>query len=350
MILRVVTVLAFLSILVNGAVDRPSCDQQDGDCFIHMVKKGESVSLLCIDYYGYYSPALGNAFKKLNPEITDINLILAGQKLRFHLPVGKEQAIAQSSQPVQAQATVSAAPDTSKDDTLFIKKVNATQGVVTCVAGTAKLFKVGTGKDQNLLVNTVVYPGDIITTASDGRVELIINRESVIRMRENTKMTIETYRNSNESKGKTKIGFSVGTVWTKVKKFKDKISRFELELPTATAGVHGTVYQSAVNTDSSCEVKVYSGEVAVKGSKQKGRAVAGEGASEVAGPDEVEGPHEVDIVTWTKIVRSMQKIMIRKNGSPTEPALFARDSTSDWEKWNEERDSRIAEMFREISE
>ena len=94
--------------------------------------------------------------------------------------------------------------------------------------------------------------------------EIIINRETVVRLKEKTELVLDAYRNVASGRGKTKAGFSFGTVWTKMKKFQDKVSRFELELPTAIAGVHGTVYQTAVNADSSAEVKVFSGEVAVK--------------------------------------------------------------------------------------
>ncbi|MBN1999209.1 FecR domain-containing protein [candidate division KSB1 bacterium] len=300
----------------------------DASFIEHKIAKGESVSLLCIEIYGYYSKELGSAFAEDNPSVKDINLIYVGQTIRFRKPV-----------------TAAEKPE-EKADSVFYKKVAATQGVVTYVEGHAEIIKHGNNEKEKLSSNVVVHPDDVIKTGKNGRVELIINRESVVRMKENTELTIEAFRDPKQPEGKTSVNFSVGTVWAKVKKFKDKISRFELELPTAIAGVHGTIYQTTVNSDSSAEVKVYDGEVAVSGRPQN---VSAAGApQEVSGPSEVQGPHEVSIDRWTSIVRSMQSIKIDNKGVPTEALPFKKAPDDSWEKWNEERDIRIAKLFMEI--
>ena len=46
--------------------------------FEHVVKIGESISLICIDYYGYYDNALGEIIRDLNPGVKNINLIFSG--------------------------------------------------------------------------------------------------------------------------------------------------------------------------------------------------------------------------------------------------------------------------------
>jgi hypothetical protein len=187
----------------------------------------------------------------------------------------------------------------------------------------------------------------MVQTMKNGRVEIIINRETVVRMRENTRLTIENFRDNRNNTGKSRVGFSLGTVWTKMKKFKDKISRFDLELPTAIAGVHGTVYEASVAKDTSAEVKVFDGEVAVSGaSKGTGAAAAGS-AQEVRGPDEVAGPDEVSLEQWVQIVREMQKIRIDKKGNLQALESFKKDREDSWERWNEERDQRISEIFAE---
>ena len=130
-------------------------------------------------------------------------------------------------------------------------------------------------------------------------------------------------------------------------------SRFELELPTAIAGVHGTVYQTTVNSDTSAEVKVYDGEVAVSGKKQKKDEDVSKVQNvfkphEITGPQEIAGPKEISLDEWIKIVKAMQTIKIDKNGIPTDPVTFQKNPDDSWEKWNEERDKRIAEMFKEF--
>jgi hypothetical protein len=302
---------------------------------VHKVKRGESVSLVCIRYYGHYTDQMGKAVKTMNPFVNDINLIFPGQSLKLPDPERPRAA-------PQARAKTDSAPTAA----LFEKKVNATQGVVTCVEGKAFVAeKSGTAK-KKLTVNTLVYPGEVIETGKPGRVEIIINRESVVRMKENSRLAIEAFRDNAGQKGRTRVGFPLGTVWAKIKKFKDAVSRFDLELPTAVAGVHGTVYQAGVAADSSAEVKVYDGEVSVK---HRTAADDGEtaGATEVPGPEEIKAPQEVSAEQWVEILRAMQRISIDKDGKPSPVQEFTADTSDTWEQWNEERDEEIEDIFKE---
>ncbi len=304
---------------------------------VHQVRKGETISLICIDYYGKYTPDMGSALQEINSTIQDINLIYPGQKIS--LPDSAVKAPAQKKTAAHATSVI------------FEKNVAATQGVVTYVEGTATLRAAEAEATRALTANTIVSPGDIIETGAHGRVEIIINRESVVRMRENTRLHIDRFRDLAAEEGKTSLTFPGGALWTKVKRFSDKLSRFQLELPTAIAGVHGTVYETRVAPDQSAEVKVFSGEVAVSGGRNDeavnpGNADAN-GRAETAGPAEVAGPHEVSIEEWTQIVRSMQRIRIDPTGAAAEPETFQRAPDDDWERWNEERDKRIAQMFGE---
>jgi hypothetical protein len=309
------------------------------NCFNHNVKRGETVSLLCIQYYGYWSTQLGQAFKKLNPQLTDINVIDVGQKLVFANPVTKQSAKAPAAKaPVAQQAAAAAQPS------LFERRTKATQGVVTCLVGTATLTPKGRSTSQPLTVNQQLYPGDKIVTGPAGRVEIIINRESVVRLDVNTRLTIEAFRDNETQQGKTRMDFSQGTVWAKIRNYRDLISRFELELPTAIAGVHGTVYQTTVQPDSTAQVKVFTGEVAVSNRPAQPQS-SGAALSEISGPSEIAGPSEVSVEQWTQLVRNMQQLYIGKDGSHSLPQQFQKNPQSDWERWNEERDERIAEMF-----
>ena len=352
--------------LVTGAVLFIGAGVQNGsdDLFDHSVRAGESISLICIDYYGYYSTGLGNAVQALNPSIKNLNLIFPGQKIRLRKPkadsIVSSVAEAEAETVVPQRDTVSEKEPVEKkpasvkgkpDDSLFVRKVAVTQGVVTCVEGTVVYREKKTGSEKPLKVNTVLSPGAILTTKKDGRVELIINREAVVRMRKNTRMVLEEFRQPKQNTDKTTVECSIGSLWTKVKKFKDRISRFELELPKAIAGVHGTVYESTVTADDASEVRVFDGEVAVRSAEAaagSARENSGSALHEVSGPHEVQGPHEVTMEEWTRIVRSMQKVTISSAGMASEPVTFKKTSASSWEEWNVQRDLRIAEMFGEL--
>ena len=303
----------------------------DASTIVHTAKPGESVSLVCIRYYGHYTNSMGTVIQRMNPSIKNINFIFAGQKLTLPNP----------DRPVAARHRA----DTSLAAT-FDKKVNATQGVVTCVEENAFITPHDGTPKKKLVVNTLVYPGDTIRTGSPGRVEIIINRESVVRMKENTRLIIEAFRDNTRQKSSTQVSFSLGTVWAKIKKFKYAVSRFELELPTAVAGVHGTVYQTSISMDTSAEIKVFDGEVAVK-NRPTAKEDSVEGPTEVPGPGELKGPAEVTLEQWTQIVRAMQELTIDKSGKPSSVQPFTTDTTDTWEQWNEERDKNIEGIFTE---
>jgi len=314
-----VLVILGLSSAING-------QSATEDYIYHPIKKGESLSLICIQYYGHYTNDLGGAVKQLNSSIKDINVIVAGDKLKLAKPSDPSKK--------------------TDKPAIFEKKMKITQGVVTCVEGTAHLFKKGKKEKSLLTVNTLVYPGDILQTDADGRVEVIINRESVIRMNTNSRLVFGQYRDTEKEKGATTVDLDNGTLWTKVKKFADKVSRFQLNLPTAVAGVYGTVYETSVADDSTTEIKVYNGEVSVTSPSAGGPEQSGD-LSEVAGPSEIPGPQEVSLDEWVRIVRSMQKVVIGRDGAPSEVTAFKKDPANTWEQWNEQRDTRIAELFSE---
>jgi hypothetical protein len=316
-----------VSAMFFAAGSAPKIDASK-ETFSHIVKKGESISLICIDYYGYYGKDLAKAIVKFNPSIKDINLIFVGQAIVLRNPDYK------SEKPVPAE-------------TVFERRIQALQGVVTYVEGDASFVPKGSAAKQKLLSNTIVGPGDIVSTSANGKVEMIINRETVVRMKENTRMTVDAFRDPGKTSGRTKMGFNIGSVWTKMKRFRDKVSRFELELPTAIAGVHGTVYEATIDKDSSSEVKVFTGEVAVKNNPAARAPMDTGGVNEVSGPGEVDGPSEVSMDEWVSIVHDMQKIRIDKKGQPKAVEGFKKNDGDSWEKWNLERDRRIAELFEE---
>lgn len=318
------TAVAF-ALVAAGIAFAASTPTQPREYISHTVARGESVSLICIKYYGRYSEELAASIRQANPNVADINKVKPGMAIKLRKPISPKD-------PVRAELP-------AEEVVVFEQRVQAQQGVITMAAGAVKLTRGGQTRAAG--TNTIVEPGDAIETGADGRAEIIINRESVVRLKENTRVSIDAMHDAAVDKGKTQVGFSLGTVWTKVRSAKDKICRFELELPTAIAGVHGTVYQTTVGGDKSAEVKVYDGEVSVNGQKPSHAGPVPEAGSEVAGPEEVPGPHEVSMDEWVQIVRSMQRIAIDTKGAPSSPAQFKRQSSDEWEKFNEERDRQI---------
>lgn len=293
----------------QGAVDSSS------EYLSHIVKRGESVSLICIRTYGFWDAALASAVQKLNPRLQDLNKIEVRDTLKLKNPDFKS----------------------AKAEPLYVGRLHAAQAVVTWCEGDAFVKAGATLAPQKLLCNAVVLPGATITTGARGRAELVIAGESIFRLKENTQLTIEAIADSAGARhSKTRLSARLGTIWSKVRKYSDRVNRFELATPVAVAAVHGTEYQTSVTADSAAEVKVYSGEVAVNG-RRRSQDSPGGLTAEVPGPEEVAGPQEVSMEAWTEIVRDMQRVRIGKDGKPQPVESFTKNSNDAWEQWNQSR-------------
>lgn len=132
------SLLALLTILITGSLIARTF-RNDEQFTTRTVAKGESVSLICLELYGYYSDELGDAFLEDNPHIEDIDIISVGQKLKFRKPRAETEA--------KTEKTI-------QTDTLFVRKVNAVQGVVTYTEGEVAIKKVNDSAAVPLSVNT----------------------------------------------------------------------------------------------------------------------------------------------------------------------------------------------------
>jgi hypothetical protein len=131
-------------------------------------------------------------------------------------------------------------------------------------------------------------------------------------MDEETKIVIKS---ATTEQTVTKTG--VGNVWVNMKKLTVQGRGFDLSTPTATASIRGTVFQASTSNDSSTDVSVFDGKVAVGLSddikKPASKKPSLEEPVEVPGPEEIPGPYEVSLDQW-KIIVAGQKISVCKDG------------------------------------
>jgi hypothetical protein len=141
---------------------------------------------------------------------------------------------------------------------------------------------------------------------------------AVVRVNENSKVIIEK---SDDSSVRTKN--TLGDVWVNMKKLTTRTKSFEISSPTAVAAIRGTSYYLSTDKDSSTDVEVYSGTVAVgpaaKNSARQSASQPNFSPGEVPGPEEIPGPYEVSLETWQSIVAG-QRIRVRPDGK------FAQES------------------------
>ena len=217
------------------------------------------------------------------------------------------------------------------------------KGLVTEADGRVKKKAGETANWENAEKNTPVNSGDKIRTYKRSRAELELLQLDIIRMAPET--TIDIVKLYEETKGKakeTKIKLQQGDIWAKLGE-KDASMKFDISSPVAGAAITGTVLRMGVQSDSTTNLKVYSGEVRISNVPEKTNITPQQIGKphEVPGPHEIPGPREVSMEEWVYIIKSMQQITIGNNGQVQSVGSFSMQDTdeqTDWIKWNLERD------------
>jgi hypothetical protein len=221
-------------------------------------------------------------------------------------------------------------------------EVKSGQAEVTFLEGRATLIKKGISLTQG----DILTPGDRVRTGKDSKIEVKLPEGSFIRFGEQTTFELQAASFDQEKTFRDiKVSLVLGKIWSKISKLFGGRGRFEVLTRTAVSGVRGTVYRLNVNPDNSVMIKVYGGEVVVN-SLNRANATSQPGKitqpTKIAAPHPVPGPHPVSMEEWTYIVKALQQINIRPDGTATKPFRFSiKDDLNDWVRWNQERDKAL---------
>jgi len=186
---------------------------------------------------------------------------------------------------------------------------------ITMIEGKASILRSGGADWIAARPNMPLNAGDQMYTREESFAEIVYATGAITRLNEKTKITIVA---ASENGVKTSSG--VGDVWVNMRKLVTKAGRdFELSTPTATAAIRGTVFHTQTHADSSTDIAVYEGTVAVGPGEQAKKNVEEPKQprslepQEVQGPEEVPGPYEVSLEEWKNIVAG-QRISVRRDG------------------------------------
>ncbi|MBD3393753.1 MAG: hypothetical protein GF418_16600 [Chitinivibrionales bacterium] len=195
-------------------------------------------------------------------------------------------------------------------------------GRLSIVEGKVSLLRSGSEKWVPARPNMGLKTGDQLYTREESFAEVTYVTGAVLRMDENTKITLTA-----ASKTGTKTKSGVGNVWVNMRKLvRTGGKKFELATPTALASIRGTKFNATTNPDSSTDIAVFDGTVAVGPSgdagERKGEEKRPDGLApgEVPGPEEVPGPYEVTLEEWRSIIAG-QRIRIRGDGKFSQEAF-----------------------------
>jgi len=220
-------------------------------------------------------------------------------------------------------------------------KVDKGEAVVSHLEGEVQVLPQGKDTWRILREKANLWGGDEIVVGSNSRLEITLAGDSRLRFAEETHLHLE--RAGAGKSADVKVHLVVGRTWAKVSKAMGLKRKFEISCNNAVTGVRGTIYRLNVHRDASALVRVYEGEIAVAGATKAVETGTALGPpSKIAGPQKITGPHKVSREEWTVIIRSMQQVYIRPDGSADKPRVFSDEEDRDaWVDWNRNRDRAL---------
>jgi len=220
-------------------------------------------------------------------------------------------------------------------------KMGRGEARVSALIGKARMISADKSSARPLRKNDMLRGGDEVATEAGSRLELFLPDSSRVRFDENSRFRILEVSCGEENARDVSINVAFGKAWANVVRTAGRRGNFELRSQNAVAGVRGTIYRMNVDNDQSALVKVYGGQVYVSGGGKPGNSapVAIEAPSKISGPRSISGPRKVTMEEWTVIIKAMQEISIKADGTPGKPRDFTMDEDRDeWVDWNKSRD------------
>ncbi len=121
-----------------------------------------------------------------------------------------------------------------------------------------------------------VYFGDSVRTGEDGEATITYSDESLLKVRPNTRITLNAFVSPVEKKNSVLL--FLGKIWSKAGRKVLRRRGFEVQTPTAICGVRATEFVIASYEDGTTLVRVNSGKVVVDNETNQSTLSANNGA------------------------------------------------------------------------
>lgn len=241
-----------IAILLALSIAATAAPKPDTTYSTVVVRARQTTSWLSFRHLGAFDKAILDTLKIDNPAIPNLAKLQGGETLRLRRSMDRR--------PLSPARQIAMA---------------SRQGVVTTIKGTGELRR-ASGELFPLEVNTFLAVGDEIRTGAGAAAEIVIDNQSVLRLRENSRLRLLGVQDSamtGTRKAGTRVALETGALWVKVRKWAGPLVGFEVRLPSTIAGVHGTIFEATVGKDSTESVYVVEGIVSVREQRAGGLEV-----------------------------------------------------------------------------
>ena len=295
---------------------------ESASVIIVKVRPGDTISYLALKYLHAYNQDILDQIKELNPHIRDVNRIQVDQAVYLPKP-GEEPAQPTAPEPVVESKRMAAA---------------ASRAVATLVEGEVQIMAGGDNTWRSLSPNAILKEGDKVRVLDNGRLELVLDNRSVLRLAANSTLELKEVERKPE-KETYRFALSLGKMWTRVTQLLGFGSKYQVDTPTAITAVQGTVYDLQVDSDQQTRVRVHSGSVQVY-NPFAGDLAPGEKVPKLQEPTRVPGPTRISREAWEQLLlQQYQQVTLGRDGRSSISAFDLDTARREaWVRWNEARD------------
>jgi len=214
----------------------------------------------------------------------------------------------------------------------------ASRAVATLVEGEVQMMAGGDNTWRRLSSNAILKGGDKVRVLDNGRLEMVLDNRSVLRLAANSTLELKEVERKPE-KETYRFALSLGKMWTRVTRLLGLGSRYQVDTPTAITAVQGTVYDLQVDSNQQTRVRVHSGNVQVY-NPFAGKLAPGEKVSKLQEPTRVPGPTRISREAWEQLLlQQYQQVTLGREGRSTISAFDLDKARKEaWVRWNEARD------------
>jgi hypothetical protein len=286
------------------------------------VRPGDTISYLALKHLQTYDQDILDQIKELNPQIRDLNRIQVGQVVHLPKP-GEEPAQPTAPAPLVESKKMAAA---------------GSRAVATLVEGEVQMMAGGDNTWIKLSPNAILKGGDKVRVLDNGRLEMVLDNRSVLRLASNTTLELKEVERKPE-KETYRFALSLGKMWTRVTRLLGFGSKYQVDTPTAITAVQGTVYDLQVDSNQQTRVRVHSGNVQVY-NPFAGDLAPGEKVPKLQEPTRVPGPTRISREAWEQLLlQQYQQVTLGREGRSNISAFDLDKARKEaWVRWNEARD------------